>query len=244
MPKIEHIFLDDGGVINDNTRRAPQWQRLVGEFFPSRLGGTAAQWSEANAATFPDVFDRFSTRIAPWDSATSDYAREIDINNVDWLQSMCSWIGVAAPEPDEACLSLAQEATRYIMARVRADYPGAVDTVRWLTDRYALRTASNGGSFELEMIYEPLGIQSCFLTLYGPDLVGQPKTSARFYDLIFEHAGVDPATALVLDDNPSCIGWAREAGAQAVLVGASDKAEGTRSIPALRDLPALLADGW
>jgi HAD superfamily hydrolase (TIGR01509 family) len=130
------------------------------------------------------------------------------------------------------------------MARVRADYPGAVDTVRWLTDRYALRTASNGGSFELEMIYEPLGIQSCFLTLYGPDLVGQPKTSARFYDLIFEHAGVDPATALVLDDNPSCIGWAREAGAQAVLVGASDKAEGTRSIPALRDLPALLADGW
>lgn len=35
------IFVDDGGVMNDNRLRAPQWRRLLGEFFPPRLGGSA-----------------------------------------------------------------------------------------------------------------------------------------------------------------------------------------------------------
>ena len=48
MPRIEHIFLDDGGVINDNSLRAVQWPRLVGEHFSKRLGGDAA----ALSATF------------------------------------------------------------------------------------------------------------------------------------------------------------------------------------------------
>ena len=244
MPEIQNIFLDDGGVINDNSRRAPQWQQLVGEFFPSRLGGTAAHWSEANEAMFPGLWERFSARLAAWDDATSEYAHEIDVYNIDWLRSMCSLTGIAAPETDEDCLALAKEATHFIMARVRADYPGALDTVRWLAERYPVRTASNGASFELTMIYDPLGITSCFQRLYGPDLVGHPKTSRRYYDRIFEDAGVDPATALVLDDNVNCVAWAREARAQAVLVGETGGSEGgTRTIAALRDLPELLAKG-
>jgi HAD superfamily hydrolase (TIGR01509 family) len=242
MPAIQHIFLDDGGVINDNTRRAPQWRRLVGEFFPPRLGGSAAQWSAANEAMFPSLLDRFIARIAAWDDATSDYKQEIEINNIDWLRSMCAEAGILGPDTDEDCLALAKEATHFIMARVRADFPGAVDTVRWLAERYPVCTASNGASFELTMICDPLGITSCFQRLYGPDLVGHPKTSRRYYDRIFEDAGVDPATALVLDDNPNCIAWAREAGAHAILVGSGERAEdGIKAIAALRDLPELLA---
>jgi FMN phosphatase YigB (HAD superfamily) len=241
MPEIQHIFLDDGGVINDNTRRAPQWRRLVGEFFPPRLGGTAAQWSAANEAMFPGLLERFIARIAAWDVATSDYKQEIEINNIDWLHSMCDEAGIPAPDTDEDCLTLAQEATHFIMARVRADCPGAVDTVRWLAERYPVRTASNGASFELEMIYEPLGITSCFQRLYGPDLVGHPKTSRRYYDRVFENAGVEPSTALVLDDNSNCIAWAREAGAQTLLVGSPGEHEDGKAIAALRDLPELLA---
>ena len=94
------------------------------------------------------------------------------------------------------------------------------------------------------MIYDPLGITSSFQRLYGPDLVGHPKTSRRYYDRIFEDAGVDPATALVLDDNSNCIAWAREAGARAVLVGGASRDEdGIETIAALRDLPELLAKG-
>jgi hypothetical protein len=28
------LFLDDGGVMDDNTLRVPQWQRPLSEFFP------------------------------------------------------------------------------------------------------------------------------------------------------------------------------------------------------------------
>jgi FMN phosphatase YigB (HAD superfamily) len=241
MPAIQHIFLDDGGVINDNSRRQPQWRQLVGEFFPPRLGGTAGQWSAANVAIFPGVWERFSARLAAWDEASSDYKRELDIYNIDWLCSMCSIAGIDPPESDDACLSLADEATRFIVPRVRADFPGAIDTVRWLAERYPVRTASNGASFELQTFYEPLGIMACFERLYGPDLVQQPKTSRRFYDRVFAHAGVDPATALVLDDNPSCIGWAREAGARAILVSPNAPSTAEASVIAkLSDLPAVL----
>ena len=51
------IFLDDGGVLNDNSRRAPQWQRLVGEFLTPRLGGTRLDWANANAAVAGPVFN-------------------------------------------------------------------------------------------------------------------------------------------------------------------------------------------
>ena len=244
MPAIQHVFLDDGGVINDHSRRAPQWRQLIGEFFPTRLGGTAAEWSEANASIFPAVLDRFSARIAAWDETSSDYTRELEIYDLDWLRSMCLAVGVAAPDDEASCLSLAKEATGFIVPRVRADFPGAVDTIRWLAERYVVRTASNGASFELQTFFEPLGITGCFQTLYGPDLVQQPKTGRRFYDRIFEDAGVDPVTAFVLDDNPSCVAWAREAGANAILV--SRDVPSTAEAPViitLSELPELL-DSW
>ena len=48
LSRIEAVFLDDGGVMNDNALRAPQWRRMVGEYLPSRLGGDAAAWAAAN----------------------------------------------------------------------------------------------------------------------------------------------------------------------------------------------------
>ena len=45
---ITALFFDDGGVLNDNAARGPQWQRLVGEYLEPRLGGTAAGWGLAN----------------------------------------------------------------------------------------------------------------------------------------------------------------------------------------------------
>ena len=53
MPRV--LFLDDGGVLNDNALRGPEWLRLIGGFMPARLGGTADQWARANSVVFPRV---------------------------------------------------------------------------------------------------------------------------------------------------------------------------------------------
>ncbi len=36
MPDLPVLFIDDGGLLNDNALRAPEWQRLIGEYFPPR----------------------------------------------------------------------------------------------------------------------------------------------------------------------------------------------------------------
>jgi FMN phosphatase YigB (HAD superfamily) len=232
------IFLDDGGVINDNSLRGPQWRRLVGEFFPPRLGGTAAAWSEANGAIFPAVWYRFIARLQDWDAATRSYQRELELYDLDWLRSMCAVVGVEPPVEDE-CLRLAREAAGYIQPKVRAAHPGAAETVRQLSRSFPLYTAAGGASYELKMMFEPLGIIGCFKRIYGPDLVNVPKMGPAFYRAIFADAGVDSATALVVDNEPRAIGWARAAGAEAILV--SDPVAEGDDVPSILSLSALPA---
>ena len=58
------LFLDDGGVLNDNSLRAPEWLRLIGEFMPARMGGTSEQWARANQVVFPQRVGRTSKAVA------------------------------------------------------------------------------------------------------------------------------------------------------------------------------------
>ena len=247
VTRINHIFLDDGGVMNNNRLRGPQWRQLVGEFFPSRLGGDATAWSEANWHTLRPVDERFFTRLDTWHEAR-DYAQELRTYDIDWLRSMCKEVGVEAPHSDEDYLALTQEATSFIMPRVRAAFPGALDAIRDLSSKNALYTASQGRSSDLALHLASMDktAGSFFQRLYGPDLVNWPKTGTRYYERIFEDANVDPGTVLVVDDSPNCVTWARKAGAQAVLIGegrpteVQPETDGTLAISALWQLPALL----
>ena len=38
MARIEYVFLDNGGVLTDNRRRAPQYRRLVAEYLKEKWG--------------------------------------------------------------------------------------------------------------------------------------------------------------------------------------------------------------
>ena len=51
------LLLDDGGVMNDTCLRGPQYQRLAGEFFASRLGGGSSAWAEANHICIASIFE-------------------------------------------------------------------------------------------------------------------------------------------------------------------------------------------
>ena len=93
---VRVVFLDDGGVLNDNDRRAVEWRRLLGEFFAPRLGGEPAAWGEANRAVFEGIWDdwqRLQERdedpgVAWWPD-----------QDARWLAGMCDRVGVAVP-PD------------------------------------------------------------------------------------------------------------------------------------------------
>jgi FMN phosphatase YigB (HAD superfamily) len=83
---------------------------------------------------------------------------------------------------------------------------------------YALHTASGETSVELDGYLRGMGVRECFGGLYGTDIVDIPKAGPEYYRRVFEHAGVEPANALVFDDRPEACAWAEATGARTVLV--------------------------
>ncbi len=213
---VSVIFIDDGGVLNDNERRGAEWRRLIGEYLSPRLGGEPLAWGAANRIVFADQWKRFEA----WDELHSLDEEYVDFfssgdESLRWLCEMCEHVGVAAPV-DSAKLAAATE--RYVQSRIRSGYEDAAPGVSALFQAgYTLATASGEQSHELSLYLVALGIRDCFAgRLYGPALVRAHKASPVYYERILADSGVSPASALVVDDNAQAIAWAAQAGMQTV----------------------------
>ena len=234
------ILLDDGGVMNDNRLRGPQWQHLVGEFFAPRLGGTPAAWAEANRVLMMDLFEpgNWQARL----QAATDYASFERTYWCDWLGGMCQLANVAVPSEEE-CIEFARQAETYITPRVHATFPGAIEAIHELhAQGYTLHTASGESSLNLHGYLTGMGVRDCFGWLYGSDLLGMLKETPEYYERLFAHAGIAPCDALIVDDTPRVLAWARELGAMTVLIGTEHEIpNGTLRLKSLSALPELVS---
>lgn len=237
MAKQPLIFLDDGGVMNDNRARGPEWQRLVGEFFTPRLGGEPSTWAKANHIVATSIFEPESWLAR----VQTDYVHFERAYWRDWLDGMCRLVGIPTP-PEEVCLDLAREAETYITLRVRSAFPGAVEAIRALHARgYELHTASGEPSFHLNGYLTGMGVRACFGQLYGTDLINTLKATPAYYERLFADIGIAPRDALIVDDSPGPLAWARDCGALTVLVTAErGTVDGFHCIHSLADLPDFI----
>ncbi len=243
MLQHRYLFLDDGGVLNSNALRQPQWKRLVGEYLSPRLGGSPDDWAEANSTTIGGVFQRQQERLAGWHEGRS-YIAELVLTDIDWLTSMCEKVGIPTP-PSSQVATLSREANDWIRSRVIAGFPGVADTVRELAATYSLNVSSGGASYELSQYLRTLDIdESIFGRLYGADLVNWPKLGPEYYRRIFANAGVAGASCSVVDDHAECLEWAREAGAFTVHIdsGNARPSVADLTIGSLAELPDILRE--
>lgn len=234
------LFLDDGGVMNDNEIRGPQWQRLVGEFLVPILGGTHAAWGAANHVVATALFGDYRRTMSGRDDA--DFNAWLSGYRIAWMRGMCEHVGVPAPR-DEECAALAQQAAGYVTQRIRAAFPGVVETIRVLHGYgHPLFTASGEEFNDLDGYLTGMGVRDCFTGLYGPDVINTPKEGALYYERMFAHAGVRPADAVVVDDNIQALVWAAAAGARTVLVAPARTASESETlvIRSLCELPEVL----
>ncbi len=236
------IFLDDGGVLNDNARRAPEWQRLVGEFFAPRLGGLPERWAAANGAMFAGYWEKAmmeQARLGLVD-AYEGWSRGYQTG---WLRIMAEEVGVSIPAAEDAVFALAVEAANYITANCRSAFSDAAPAVEALSGAgFELNTASGTASNELDCYLTGMGIRARFTHLFGPDLVDAFKASHLYYERAFRQAGLAPGACLVADDSPEALGWAAAAGALTVLIdrdGRHFHFEGAR-LQSLEMLPELV----
>lgn len=198
-------------MLNDNERRAPEWQRLLGEFFAPRFGGTAKAWGEANIVVFDGIWRDWQRERERGVDVPVDWFERQDPR---WLSGMCERVGVPVPADVVATVRASKA---YVMERIDCAFPDAGPAVRALHARgVTLHLASGGQSYELAPYLERMGIRGLFDRLYGPDLIGTNKTSPRYYERIAEDAGVDLETAIVVDDQAEPLEWADASGFRTV----------------------------
>jgi len=212
--EIENIFFDDGGVLNNNSLREKQWQKLIYEFFSPKYGKTLNDWSKANEYAFQRYLKNYYNSIK--DDPDIDYKELISFLEFNWIKDMFDYLGLMDNFPDKP-LKLAREAVVWITQRVESAIPGIVEVVKELANQgYKLYTASAENSWELKGYLKGMGIAHLFTEFYGLDILNRAGKDTIFYKRMFEHAGVEPRNSIVIDDRPNKLYFAKEAGATVI----------------------------
>ena len=220
--RVPAIFLDDGGVMNDNSLRGRQWREHVGAFLSNRLGGNAEAWAEANAVVVPPLWPKYHAIMGGRTDPETDVLALWDAYQLDWLRTMAQYVGLPTPDTDAECIALAKEASIYTTERVQAAFPGVIETLRRLhAEGYTLNTASNQVSHEMDGYLRAMDVRHLFpAQVYGQDLLGMAKGSPLYYERLFADTQIAPEDALVIDDSPLALINAASVGAATVLVAA------------------------
>lgn len=234
---VRVLFVDDGGVLNDNERRAPEWRRLLGEFFGPRLGGTAEAWAAANAAVFPGTWERY---VAHLGVATTGVREFLQAEDRRWLLEMCAAVGVQVEHADLD--ELVEASHRYITRNADCAYPESAQAIRDVArSGITLHTASGGTSLQLDGYLRAMGLRELFDRLYGTDLIDRFKSGPHFYTAILADSGVDPAQAVVVDDSAEALDWAAGCGLRTIQVARRGGDGGRHErIASLAALPLIL----
>jgi len=231
------LFVDDGGVLNDNERRGPEWRRLLGEFFGPRLGGTGEAWAAANLAIFPVTWERY---LAHTRTATTGVREFLKSEDRRWLLEMCAAVGVQV-EPGDID-ELVEAVHRYITRNADCAYPESAQAIRDVArSGITLHTASGGTSLQLDGYLRAMGLRELFDRLYGTDLIDRFKNGPHYYAAILADSGVDPADAVVVDDSAEALDWAAGCGLRTIQVARhGGEGGGHERIPTLAALPLIL----
>jgi len=229
------VFLDDGGVLNDNERRAPEWRRLLGEFFAPLLGGTGEAWGEANRIVFDGIWHDWQRLQARGEEVGPEWWPS---QMPRWLAGMCAQVGVPVPADVDGTVKASD---RYVMARIDCAYEDAAPAMRALHAKgITLHLASGGQSYELEAYMRRMGVWELIDRPYGADLVGVNKTGPRYYERIVADSGVDPRAAIVVDSHAQPLEWAAATGFQTVHVDRLGTGSRFTRIASLDELVPLL----
>jgi HAD superfamily hydrolase (TIGR01509 family) len=100
--------------------------------------------------------------------------------------------------------------------------PGAVDTVRRLTSRYASAVVSGSSRDEVEAVLRALGVLDCFPWFLGAEDTARGKPFPDGYLLAATRLGVEPSACLVVEDSAAGITAARTAGMRVIGVRAGN----------------------
>ncbi|KAF9907360.1 hypothetical protein EC991_011009 [Linnemannia zychae] len=184
------IFLDSGGVINDNDRRAPQWVHHMEQYMPTtKIGGPGRLWGKSNGIISDRLFNGDNPIWKQLIDKAKDFNQFYREYHLFWFQEGVRLVNkflkeeydeqeqqqgtdskkerqplilLALPESEEEQIQIAYDAHRYCTSVVRADYPGAVEAILALKfdQEFTMYTCSGESAPELELTFKTLGLST------------------------------------------------------------------------------------
>ncbi|KAF9970100.1 hypothetical protein BGZ73_007286 [Actinomortierella ambigua] len=191
------VFLDSGGVINDNYVRGPQWLRCFQDYMPTlgiAEGVTGQEWAEALYLVMEE-----ERRIDIWDLLLKDSKGYLQFERkyfIYWIQTLARMLQetvipassspkrtVHLPPTDDEQLALAKKIHGHCVANIRADIPGACEAILEMRTKLGckLYTSSSELSTDLYNTFKTLGL----LTLPGPASSETDKAEGQAGEPVF-----------------------------------------------------------
>jgi FMN phosphatase YigB (HAD superfamily) len=231
------IFLDDGGVINDNKLRGPQWWKLIAEFFIPRYGKTYEEWKEANLF----FLDK---EIKYWDDILDkneliDMPKFIEEYNVRWATIMFEYLEIPIPSRED-CIKISIEASDWIMPKVKSAFEGMNEVVRYLGKHFDLFTSSGASYRTLTTFFKAQGIETSFKKILGSDTIGVFKSHPSYFDRLFSISGVNPKNSIVIDDKEKVLNLTQKFEAKCIVSNLSGESEVSGKYPSFKSPRELL----
>jgi HAD superfamily hydrolase (TIGR01509 family) len=148
----------------------------------------------------------------------------------EWSRYLHDELGVPdAPDAiSDAVVARVLEAYRHRLPLL----PGAVDTVRTLARRWPLGLASSSNRVVIELFLERSGLEDCFRAVVSSEEVPRGKPAPDVYLAALKALGVDPRTAVAVEDSANGIRAAVAARTRVVAVP-------NRTFPPPADVVAL-----
>jgi len=214
MAEETFLFVDFDNTMVDTERLRSLYTAELARILASDYGGDENRW----AAAIPPALDACMARyVATFEGRPlAGYCAWLPEEMARIAAEVFTGAGVAAPA-GVPLSEVAQRAQFDALAACNAAIEGAEDALRTLFDR-GVRTqvASAQDSEYLLAALIGSGLESYTESKFGPDLIDCAKEGPEFYQRMFDQVGVEPSRAIVLDDLPTCLRWAEEAGAKVV----------------------------
>jgi FMN phosphatase YigB (HAD superfamily) len=215
------VLLDVDGVLLDNARYDPEFERLGGAAFAPLLGGDPAGWAEAQRRAWDTVQREARLRHARLPADVRPSLRDWWFHaNSEWIEASCALMGVPAPLMPAARVAAAERALTYFFLNADNAFPGVAEAVTALAKRAELHMASGNQAFVVECVLTRLGVRELVGRPFGTDLLGADKEEgAEFYEAILTAIGADPERVTLVDDADRALRAAGALGIRTVKIG-------------------------
>ena len=207
------LFFDFDDTLSEQIPFNLQYVRGIGSALAPQFGGDPEAWAKCAI----DMLETLEAQyIARFRDDPTNYNAWFAAMHEQAMGLVFSGMGLHV-SPDAETLS--KETQRLALAQCDATFSGTREAVHALHRQgYVLHMASGNDSGHLRSALAGAHLDFYFDRLYGPDLIDCAKEGPEFYARLFRHAQVDPARALIIDNDPNAIEWAISVGAQAIQV--------------------------